>query len=918
MATEIQNKLAAMTAAFLARLTDKVGELAEAASPLDDIASSGADAISIALTTVQGLAHKLAGSAGTYGFGNIGHTARNLELLCQALLEQTDTITEQELSPFRDLLALMAKQAENAASSGMTQPNRIVSIPDVLVEQESSREIRKLVLVDDDTEQSQFLEQLLTNFGFSVRVLDHPSALESVVQQDQPDAVIMDIMFPDDRDAGLTTVNRLRDDKTLQCPVIFISGREDFPARLKAIRGGADGYVVKPVNINDLVATLNRLIAESDRPPFRVLIVDDDEEMTDFCQVVLEGAGLQASVVNDPMIATEEMLRFGPDVILLDIEMPGCNGFELAATIRQMGDRHLQTPILYLTAHNEVSNQMQAARSGSEDFIAKPVDPERLITSVLARSERSRILRGLFERLRAGEERFGSITRSANEAILSANSLGLVLSWNPSAQRIFGYKAREILGKPLTVLIPERYRQSHEEGFKRVCDGGKPKIVGKTVQLFGLRKDGTEFPLDLSLSSWESGGELFFAATMRDITERKETEAALKHAKDEADLANKAKSEFLSSMSHELRTPLNAILGFGQLLQFNPKEPLTESQGSSVDLILKGGNHLLELINDILDLARIEAGKVNFSIESIEVSAVIGECLSLVSSMAERKGVSVEIVKTEAGSGLFETDFTRIKQVMLNLLSNAIKYNRDDGKVTIRIDDTGTGFQRISVIDTGFGIPPESQGDLFKPFNRLGAEKTGIEGTGIGLVVCKQLVESMHGKIGMESKDGAGSTFWFEMPSSAIQQNRLEDALADETETATAPPESASPKEGMGLMLYVEDNPSNLHLMEMIVSRVDDLTLISAHTAELGIELSRSRRPDIIILDINLPGMDGYQALKKLKEYEETKDIPVLALSAAATRRDVEKGAAAGFARYMTKPMQVKEVIAAINEHIKR
>ncbi len=918
MSTEAQDKLIAMTAEFLSRLTGKIRELEEAAAPIET--TSDKNARIEALNAVRTLAHKLAGSAGTYGFGNLGHTARNLELACESLLENADAMAQRELADIHDLLSLMREQAESSMNSALNQPVQIAWAVKETAGNDTNRKSRNLILVEDDIEQSQVLEQLLSNFGFTVRVLEHPAELGPAIRQSRPDAVIMDIIFPDDRDAGLTTVTKLRQQEALTCPVVFTSVREDFQARLEAIRGGSDGYIVKPVDINRLVETVTRLIEEREKPPYRVLIVDDDEQLAGFCRVVLEAADIVVNIVNDPLTATEEMIRFGPDVIVLDIEMPGCSGFELASVIRQMGDAYLQIPILYLSAHDDISNLKQAAHTGSEDFIAKPVDPDRLVSSITARSERSRILRGLYQRLRSGEERFGSITRSANEAVVSANSLGLVLSWNPSAERIFGYRKQEILGKPLTMLVPGKFRQAHLEGFQRFCAGGKPRILGTTVELSGLRKDGMEFPLDLSLSSWKLGGQLFIAATMRDITERKETEAALQHAKEEADKANRAKSDFLSAMSHELRTPLHAILGFGQLLQFNPKEPLTRTQKSSVDLIMKGGRHLLELINDILDLAKIESGRVDFSYESIDISAVAEECLELVADMAEKKGIEIIIDNPDSDNTFVYTDFIRIKQVLLNLLSNAIKYNRDNGKVTVRMEDSAAGMRRVSVIDTGAGIAEYLLGDLFKPFSRLGAESTEIEGTGIGLVVCKNLLESMQGRIGVDSREGIGSTFWFEIPGSVGLDDQ--DGVQAYAGMASADSEPASRAAGTGtfkgLMLYVEDNPSNLRLMEMIASRIDGLTLISAHTAELGIELARAKRPDIIFLDINLPGMDGFQALKKLKSYQETREIPVLALSAAATRRDIEKGVAAGFTRYMTKPIQVREVIEVINEQLEK
>lgn len=393
------------------------------------------------------------------------------------------------------------------------------------------------------------------------------------------------------------------------------------------------------------------------------------------------------------------------------------------------------------------------------------------------------------------------------------------------------------------------------------------------------------------------------------VAERRHSENELKDAMNRANAANLAKSEFLSSMSHELRTPMNAILGFGQMLDFNPLEPLSESQKECVSHILKGGQHLLDLINEILDLAKIEAGKVKLSIEDITPANIFDECQSLIMVMAEDHGITISISEAANSAPKVCADHTRFKQLMLNLMSNAVKYNQENGAISIDALQTADNMLRITVSDTGVGIPAHKQAELFKPFSRLGAETTDIEGTGIGLVVTKELVELMNGTVGVESEVGKGTTFWIELPMTPLDvadaKASVEEALAQTTKRLP---------DVKGTLLYVEDNPDNLRLMELIVKRIDGLTMISAHTGELGIELARAEQPDLIILDINLPGINGIETLKKLENLEDTKKIPVIALSAAATKRDIEKGKKAGFLNYLTKPIEVTDVVDAISE----
>lgn len=409
----------------------------------------------------------------------------------------------------------------------------------------------------------------------------------------------------------------------------------------------------------------------------------------------------------------------------------------------------------------------------------------------------------------------------------------------------------------------------------------------------------------------EEGTPQNLLGVVSDITLRKKAEEDLVRAKEEADKANLAKSEFLSSMSHELRTPLNAILGFAQLLEFNPKEPLSPLQKDSVDQILKGGQHLLGLISEVLDLSKIEAGMMELSFEDIPVKPTLGECLPLVQSIAGERDIDINIREGFNEARLIHVDQTRFKQALLNLMSNAIKYNHEGGSMTLDCHDTPGGMLHISVADTGVGIPEDRLEELFDPFNRLGAENSDIEGTGIGLAITKKIIEKMDGHIGVESESGKGSTFWIELP---LSERKLIDDNADLSAGGYGTGNDLPAIQGT--VLYVEDNPANLKLMEMIVERVEGLKMISAHTAYLGIELAKKKHPDMIILDINLPGMDGYKALQALQNSEETRNIPVVALSARAMAPDIERGINAGFKQYLTKPIKIEEVVSAIQENI--
>jgi len=507
-----------------------------------------------------------------------------------------------------------------------------------------------------------------------------------------------------------------------------------------------------------------------------------------------------------------------------------------------------------------------------------------------------------------------AILNSANFSIIATDPHGVIQLFNVGAERMLGYAAENVVNKvnpsdlhdPTEVL--ERARALSAEFGVAIAPGFEAlafkasRGIEDIYELTYVCADGNRFPAIVSITALlDDYGEIIgYLLIGSHNSVRKRVERELNDAMAAADQANLAKSEFLSGMSHELRTPLNAILGFAQLIESGTPAP-TVSQNRSIAQILKAGWYLLDLINEILDLTLIESGKMSLSMEPISLADVLRESRAMVESQANRRGIQVTFPPLDIPF-LISADRTRVKQVLINLLSNAIKYNRDGGSIVVECSTTSIGRMRIAIADTGEGLSSDQLKQLFQPFNRLGQEAHVGEGTGIGLVMSKRLVELMGGIIGVKSTVGVGSTFWIEL--NLTTTRHLRDL---ETDPVVFIPAQRTTNLRIRKLLCVEDNPDNLLLVEELIGRRPDICLASAKDAQTGIDLARAMHPDVILMDINLPGLSGVEALRILTLDPATANIPIIALSANAGPRDIARGLDAGFFRYLTKPIKVTE-----------
>ena len=632
---------------------------------------------------------------------------------------------------------------------------------------------------------------------------------------------------------------------------------------------------------------------------------------------------------------------------------------------------------------------------------------------------------------------FRELIDAAPDGLVVCDQTGKILLVNAEAARMFGYARDELLGKSVDCLVPDSIRPRHHKHVAGYTGAPRLRPMGTGLDLLGSRKDGSAFPVEISLSPIQSTSGLLITAGIRDISDRRSLEGEkrrataylasaveavqdsfalfdendrlvminsmgralfgsepatsivgltfeevvsaalargafdvrneapetflarwtayhraasgtldvrtssgrylrvtahrtaeqgtvsviadvtedvqrseeLRAARQIAEAASEAKSEFLSSMSHELRTPLNSILGFAQLLERDRKNPLDSRQIERLQHVLRGGEHLLRLIDDVLDLSKIEAGGIAISLEPVNVPLVLADVVSTLEPMATRAQVQIEPVSVPEALPRSVADRMRLAQILMNLGSNAIKYGKPGGHVWFNVA-VQARMIRITVIDDGIGIPDTKRHKLFEPFQRAGQETGPIEGTGIGLTISRRLAVMMGGNVGYSSALGAGSQFWVEVPIHRTETGTHQGDVAVSSDVSPLPVGSTL----RHTIVYVEDNPSNIALMRAVIGELPGVELLTTPTAEIGLELIRARLPSIVIMDIDLPGRSGIEAAKQLGDWPETYMIPVVGLSAAALPNDTARAKEIGVDRYLTKPVKVAELLRVLEE----
>lgn len=708
--------------------------------------------------------HSLAGTSGTFSALKVSNVSREIEAVIKLLMNKEISLNKEIIEQIDFLIAELHRVAEK------WQPTSIPNTLNATYEEKAEESLwnSNIYLVEDDVEIVRPLIEFLENEGYKVFYYREIDEFENAYHsRERASAIIMDMAFKEGHIAGSESIKRLSEKDENFPPVVFISVHEDIQARLAAAQVGARRYFTKPINQKNLLASLDNLTNRRRRDAYKILLIDDEQGILDYYSTILQQHDIETLCFTSPLEGYQAIDSFKPDLIVMDLYMPECSGLDLAKVIRQ-NDEYAHIPIVFLSSELDIGTQLSAINLGGDDFLMKPVEPEHFIQAMMARVKRSRRIsrlnKTLQNTLRESEYRLVSLDRHA--IVIMTDVEGTITYVNEHFLKLTSFYESEILGKNYRFVEEKKY----DEIWKVISDG---KIWNG--QVCNRKKDNDKYWLEMTAVPFidEKGAPYKYVFAGTDVSQIKKTEIALIEAKEEAERANCAKSDFLSRMSHELRTPMNAISGFAQLLKMNCEDSANQVQLDNIEEILNASNHLLSLINETLNLSEIESGNISLTYEKVSFSEVLNDCLSLIKPLSEDRNISFEFMydhdvilldNLKNSDAYIKADRKRFKQVLLNILSNAIKYNIENGKVIIDYEEIDDLYLRISITDTGKGIASDLLPQLFTEFSRLGVKDSMIEGTGIGLMITKTLTELMSGELGVKSEVDKGSTFWLEFP----------------------------------------------------------------------------------------------------------------------------------------------------------
>jgi PAS domain S-box-containing protein len=771
----------------------------------------------------------------------------------------------------------------------------------------------RVMLAGDESAQQAERAQMLRNAGMEVLLAHDPLLVPALLEHFAADVLVMGMSMAQCTGPELAVL--LHDEQRYAAiPIVYLSAESVPLQQLNLINNTSENYLSKLVAPCHLLAAVSKYARD-----YRRSLAE--AEMLRAARYELERQ--QQALDSHAIVSVADL---GGNILYVNekfCEVSGYSSGELLGKNHRIIKSGQHPPEFYTDMwysisggniwHGEVCNRSKSGKLYWVDTSIVPfIDADGLPYQYI--SIRTDITVRKLAELALAESN-ALLEEAQNLAKLGSWEADMAsdeLHWSDEVYRIFGQDKAHFtptFAAFQSAVHPDdlaRVRESEQ----RAAATGSYDVVHRII-----RPDGAvRYVHELARGQLDADGRLWhLRGTVQDVTELKLAELAMLQAKDAAEAASRAKSEFLASMSHELRTPLNAILGFSQL--FSLDEQLPQATRDNSRQIERAGQHLLSLVNDTIDLARIEANKLELSLEAVKVKNVVTDSLNMVQSMAYDSGIKLILLHCDVIDLTVWADFNRLRQSLINLLTNAIKYNKPQGTVHLHCEAIA-GRARLAVTDTGPGIAADKQHRIFNAFDRLGEERGEVKGTGIGLVITKRFVEAMGGSIGFDSTTGQGSTFWMEFPLAANYESAEPVAVAASSSGANIHPQLTPANRPV--VLYIEDNPMNQRLMQQIFAGKKEWELRTANTAESGMEMIRANPPALILMDINLPGIDGYQALLRLRGDPETAGIPVIALTANAMKGERERGLAAGFAEYLTKPLDIIQLLDLLSKLLQR